>query len=439
MDSSVVTDVSKSNRKLDLMVLDQEQDDFVCLPLYMKLLDRSRKRDAKLHNLKFDIELNEKRSQGYYALRSQKKGYKVKKDPVEECFVPLSEEEEGEVTRGLHNSNSSKQYYLLRAWLDFGNLDAVKWYEFYQTLISLSPGVDSQVLDKLEDLARYYVDEVKDKTGKDIDVSSWKQEFVKDLPNQENGHATPSLTKLSPREDEMIIDAGNIGEVKWYEFYQTLISLSPGVDSQVLDKLEDLARYYVDEVKDKTGKDIDVSSWKQEFVKDLPNQENGHATPSLTKLSPREDEMIIDAGNIGEVKWYEFYQTLISLSPGVDSQVLDKLEDLARYYVDEVKDKTGKDIDVSSWKQEFVKDLPNQENGYYVDEVKDKTGKDIDVSSWKQEFVKDLPNQENGEDNFQLVDPVCREVPKDLAKFPNRIELGKLRCGQDPNKKEHSI
>lgn len=36
----------------------------------------------------------------------------------------------------------------------------------------------------------------------------------------------------------------------------------------------------------------------------------------------------------------------------------------ARYYVDEVKDKTGKDIDVSSWKQEYVEDLPEQENGY---------------------------------------------------------------------------
>lgn len=36
----------------------------------------------------------------------------------------------------------------------------------------------------------------------------------------------------------------------------------------------------------------------------------------------------------------------------------------ARYYVDEVKDKSGKDIDVSSWEQEYVEDLPEQENGY---------------------------------------------------------------------------
>ena len=36
----------------------------------------------------------------------------------------------------------------------------------------------------------------------------------------------------------------------------------------------------------------------------------------------------------------------------------------ARYFVDEVKNKSGKDIDVSSWAQEFVEDLPEQENGF---------------------------------------------------------------------------
>ena len=32
--------------------------------------------------------------------------------------------------------------------------------------------------------------------------------------------------------------------------------------------------------------------------------------------------------------------------------------------MDEVKDKNGEDIDVTSWKQEFVTDLPNQQNRY---------------------------------------------------------------------------
>ncbi|KAL1807365.1 hypothetical protein ACET3Z_024355 [Daucus carota] len=56
----------------------------------------------------------------------------------------------------------------------------------------------------------------------------------------------------------------------------------------------------------------------------------------------------------------EKFQYLDSLR-GRDKQVMSML---ARYFVDEVKDKSGKDIDVSSWKQEFVEDLPEQQNGY---------------------------------------------------------------------------
>lgn len=41
----------------------------------------------------------------------------------------------------------------------------------------------------------------------------------------------------------------------------------------------------------------------------------------------------------------------------------------ARYLVDEVKDKSGKEIDITSWKQESVEDLPAQENMYVQFEV----------------------------------------------------------------------
>ncbi|CAH2079533.1 unnamed protein product [Thlaspi arvense] len=46
---------------------------------------------------------------------------------------------------------------------------------------------------------------------------------------------------------------------------------------------------------------------------------------------------------------------------GYDPRILNVL---AKYIVDEVKDKSGKVIDVSSWDIEFVKDLPRQQNGY---------------------------------------------------------------------------
>lgn len=38
----------------------------------------------------------------------------------------------------------------------------------------------------------------------------------------------------------------------------------------------------------------------------------------------------------------------------------------ARYFVDEVKDKTGEDIDISNWEKEFVEELPEQKNGFVI-------------------------------------------------------------------------
>ncbi|KFK30643.1 hypothetical protein AALP_AA6G008600 [Arabis alpina] len=41
-----------------------------------------------------------------------------------------------------------------------------------------------------------------------------------------------------------------------------------------------------------------------------------------------------------------------------------KMNVLAKFLVDEVKDKSKKDIDVSSWDREFVQNRPRQQNGY---------------------------------------------------------------------------
>ncbi|XWS53614.1 hypothetical protein CRYUN_Cryun10bG0016000 [Craigia yunnanensis] len=54
------------------------------------------------------------------------------------------------------------------------------------------------------------------------------------------------------------------------------------------------------------------------------------------------------------------FQYLDSLK-GRDAKVLNAL---AKYFVEEVRDKSGKDIDISSWEREYVEDLPAQENGF---------------------------------------------------------------------------
>ncbi|ESQ33203.1 hypothetical protein EUTSA_v10005561mg, partial [Eutrema salsugineum] len=60
--------------------------------------------------------------------------------------------------------------------------------------------------------------------------------------------------------------------------------------------------------------------------------------------------------NIRECKFL-YLDSLNGFNPKV-------LNALAKYLVDEVKDKSGKHIDVSSWEIGYVKDLPRQQNGY---------------------------------------------------------------------------
>ncbi|KAF8392596.1 hypothetical protein HHK36_022941 [Tetracentron sinense] len=55
------------------------------------------------------------------------------------------------------------------------------------------------------------------------------------------------------------------------EKFQYLDSFK-GKDTQVL---KVLARYFVNEVKDKSGKEININSWKREYVDNLPDQKNG--------------------------------------------------------------------------------------------------------------------------------------------------------------------
>ncbi|KAL2464056.1 Ubiquitin-like protease domain-containing protein [Forsythia ovata] len=125
-----------------------------------------------------------------------------------ECFKALTKKEKAEVTRALSKPNSDNGSYDFQCVrrgtneekLGYSRLECDKVFvpihkenhwclavinrndKKFQYLDSLK-GVDTDIM---EVLARYFVDEVKDKTGKDIDVSSWEREFVENLPEQEN-------------------------------------------------------------------------------------------------------------------------------------------------------------------------------------------------------------------------------------------------------------
>ncbi|XP_044479990.1 ubiquitin-like-specific protease ESD4 isoform X3 [Mangifera indica] len=229
--------MESAEKILDSLSLNRELIGVPDVEVYKKLLESAQGRDAKLKSIGFDIELNEKRRDSLRLLQPVKQvDEKLVEEAPCEPFVPLTEEEEAEVdcafapTRrrqvlvtdpGTRIDITGQVLQCLRpgAWLndevinvylgllkDREKRDPQKFLKchyfstfFYKKLVSGNNGYDYKAVKRwtsirklgytlLEcDKARYYVDEVKDKSGKDIDVSAWEQDFVEDLPEQKNG------------------------------------------------------------------------------------------------------------------------------------------------------------------------------------------------------------------------------------------------------------
>ncbi|XP_039812872.1 ubiquitin-like-specific protease ESD4 isoform X3 [Panicum virgatum] len=211
-------------------------------PLYKELYEASsRKRDAKLKTLEFEVRLAEEGRLGLERLAEVLPRISPKEEEVPEPFVPLTDEDEEIVREALHGRNSRERlavhepsnivitreilqclnnqewlndelisggydYKAVRRWttkrkLGYSLIECDKIFvpihkevhwclavinikdKKFQYLDSLG-SMDMKVL---RILARYFVDEVKDKSGQHIDALSWKQEGVKNLPLQENG------------------------------------------------------------------------------------------------------------------------------------------------------------------------------------------------------------------------------------------------------------
>ncbi|KAL3628982.1 hypothetical protein CASFOL_028028 [Castilleja foliolosa] len=75
---------------------------------HKKLYDLTNKRDEKLHSLGLEIGYTEQCLKRLHLSRPQKKVEQLKKDVVDECFVPLTQEEEALVARALNNFNRRK-------------------------------------------------------------------------------------------------------------------------------------------------------------------------------------------------------------------------------------------------------------------------------------------------------------------------------------------
>ncbi|XP_024022610.1 ubiquitin-like-specific protease ESD4 [Morus notabilis] len=268
--SSAVSDLSNAILKVENFSLSGEKD-FSSVSAYKKLLSFVDRRTSRLRQLSFDIELNEKRR---FALQS----LRPKTEPVQEVprepFIPLTEEEETEVKRAF----SANRRKVLVAH-ENSNIEITG-----QLLQCLRPGAWLN-----DEVINVYLELLKEREKRDpkkfLKCHFFNTFFYKKLISG-NGYDYKSVRRWTTQRKlgYGLIDCDKIfvpvhKEIHWClavinkkeEKFQYLDSLK-GRDTQVM---KVLPRYYVDEVKDKSGKVIDISSWKHEFVDDLPEQENG--------------------------------------------------------------------------------------------------------------------------------------------------------------------
>ncbi|KAL3508104.1 hypothetical protein ACH5RR_033486 [Cinchona calisaya] len=244
--------------------------------VYKKLLYIAERRNEKLRSLKFEIDLAEKHRQIQQLLRPQKKEEAVKKDATGEAFKPLTKEEEVQVAHALSNSSRRK----LLVTHEISNISITG-----EVLQCLRPRawLNDEVINLYLELIK---EREKREPQKFLNCHFFNTFFFKKLVSGKGGYNYQSVRRWTSQKKlgYCIIDCDKIfvpihKEVHWClavinkkdKKFQYLDSLGGG-DSQVM---KVLASYIVDEVKDKSGKEIDVSSWQQEFVADLPEQENG--------------------------------------------------------------------------------------------------------------------------------------------------------------------
>ncbi|XP_030508809.2 ubiquitin-like-specific protease ESD4 [Cannabis sativa] len=269
--SDTPSKVEDAGLALDSLSLHSDSD---YVPLYKKLLEEY-EQTSKLSRLSLDIELAEKSRSRYQAQRSTRKTQAVEKVP-NEPFIPLTKEEEAEIARAFSSSNRRKVLVVH----ENSNLQITG-----QILLCLRPGAWLN-----DEVINLYMELLKEREKRDpkkyLKCHFFNTFFYKKLISG-NGYDYKSVRRWTTQRKlgYSIADCDKIfvpvhKEIHWClavinkkeEKFQYLDSLK-GKDTRVM---KVLAKYYVDEVKDKSGKDINVSSWKQEFVEDLPEQQNGY-------------------------------------------------------------------------------------------------------------------------------------------------------------------
>ncbi|CAN6878321.1 unnamed protein product [Brassica oleracea] len=245
------------------------------LEAYKKLLRSAERRDSKLEALGFEILFNEKRLSQLRQSRPKPVEKPLKKVP-DEPFIPLTKEDKAEV----YNAFSGKNRRKVLVTHANSNIDITG-----QVLQCLTPSAWLN-----DEVINVYLELLKERETREpkkyFKCHFFNTFFYKKLVS-DSGYNYKAVRRWTTQRKlgYALIDCDMIfvpihRSVHWTlavinnrdRKFLYLDSLN-GVDSKILNAL---AKYLGDEAKEKSGKDIDVSSWDMEFVEDLPQQQNGY-------------------------------------------------------------------------------------------------------------------------------------------------------------------
>ncbi|XVE82149.1 hypothetical protein DITRI_Ditri15bG0123600 [Diplodiscus trichospermus] len=247
------------------------------LEAYKKLLESAQRRTSKLEDLDFQIELNEKRIAGLQALRPEKKPEEKQEVIPREPFTPLTEEEIAEVSHAF----SAKNWKKILVSHESSRIDIRG-----EVLLCLKPATWLN-----DEVINLYLELLKERENREpkkfLKCHFFNTFFYKKLVSPESGYNYRAVKRWTSQRKlgYCLFDCDKIfvpihKDIHWClavinkkdQKFQYLDSLK-GRDPKVLNAL---AKYFVEEVRDKSGKEIDVSYWEREYVEDLPAQENGY-------------------------------------------------------------------------------------------------------------------------------------------------------------------
>ncbi|CAM0881221.1 unnamed protein product [Alopecurus aequalis] len=245
------------------------------VPLYKQLYEASsRQRDAKLSTLKFEVRLAEKGQLGLQRLLEVLPQITPNKKEVPEPFVPLTDEDEDRVRHAL-GGRKRRETLLVH---DASNIVITR--EILQCLN------DKDWLN--DEVINLYLELLKERELREpsnfVKCHFFNTFFYKKLVNGGYDYKAVRRWTTKRKLGYNLIDCDKIfvpihKEVHWclavINIRDTKFQYLDSLGSMDMKALKILARYLMDEVKDKSGKQIDVLSWKQEGVQNLPLQENG--------------------------------------------------------------------------------------------------------------------------------------------------------------------